>query len=231
MRKEIEKDTFKVINECIEKKKEAFAWYLFNNHTIKTPVKIDSFNLEKEEIHFSPSPGSVKELSQIIGGIGKINIYIPNFSFVFCSELKKYDESGKFILKAPEMSLFYDRRETNRVDLEISIMAKFIHKGKTFRKKLFDIGPGGCSIIFSKTERFKVNIGEVISDLTLEVTDSKNSILINAKVASILKLSPYLLDNTPYGGNRISFQFTGLKSVETDFINKIILSHVGMAKK
>jgi hypothetical protein len=223
-----EREALAAIKEAMEKKQTVLCWYVLNDHTVKAELTVLNFHPNKDEIVFKPMPGSLPYLKQMISGSGKMNFFLPCQSCTFSSELKSLDENGKLVTSLPEVFRFNDRRSGHRVDLEMTIWADFEINGKKYHKKCFDLGAGGLSIVFSNLEHFRGRINQSLD--SIELTVGKNKIETKCQIVNILKLTPYKLDNCPYGGSRVSFKFLKLKEKDKETLEGIVMSHLGLIK-
>ena len=221
-------DVLDVIEESKEKGDRIFAWYVFNDHTIKVELTIQSVDKDKEEILLCPDPKSVFFIKEMISGLGTINIYMPSSLLIFSAEFKNLDEEGKVRIGFPTLFKVHDRRGWDRVQIEANVFAIFELKGKMWNKNVFDLGSGGMSIVFNKTEYFRGELQEVVKKIEIKVGDK--STYCECTIVNILQLKPYMLENCPYGGARVSFKFNRLDDDTREFLEKILFSHIGLLK-
>ena len=88
-------DILEVLKEVQEKSESIFAWYVFNDHTLKVELGIQSINDSVEEIILKPDPKSVFLVRELISGLGTINIYVPKSLLIFSAEFKNVDDEGR----------------------------------------------------------------------------------------------------------------------------------------
>lgn len=221
-------DVIEVIEGTKDKGETVFAWYVFNDHTLKVELTIQSIDKEGEEILLLPDPKSVFFIKEMISGLGTINVYVPKDLLIFSAEFKNIDEEGKLKIGFPTLFKVHDRRGWDRVQLEADVLALFELRGKTWNKKVFDLGSGGMSIVFNKTEHFRGEIQEKVENVKIKV--GEKTAYCECTIVNILQLKPYMLENCPYGGTRVSFKFDNLGSDSKDFLEKILFSHIGLLK-
>ena len=219
-------DILEVLKETQEKSESIFAWYVFNDHTLKVELGIQSIDDSVEEIILKPDPKSVFLVRELISGLGTINIYVPKSLLIFSAEFKNVDDEGRIKIGFPTIFKVHDRRGWDRVQLEADILATFELKGKNWNKKVFDLGSGGMSIVFNKTEHFRGELQEKIPKVTITVGEKKA--FCECTIVNILQLKPYLLENCPYGGTRVSFKFDNLDKDSKEILDKVLLSHIGL---
>ncbi|MEC7182844.1 MAG: hypothetical protein VXW15_09035, partial [Bdellovibrionota bacterium] len=68
-------DILEVLNEAKDKGESVFAWYVFNDHTLKVELTIHSIDGSEEEIILTPDSKSVFLVRELVSGMGTINIY------------------------------------------------------------------------------------------------------------------------------------------------------------
>jgi hypothetical protein len=221
-------DVLGLIEEAKDSGVKVFAWYVFNEHTLKVELTIQDVDKEKEEIILCPEPTSVSYIKEMISGLGSVNIYMPKTRLIFSAEFKNIDEQGKMRIGLPSLFKVHDRRGWDRTQLEANITAVFELKGKTWNKNVFDLGCGGMSIVFSKNDLFRGEVQEIVKKMEIKVGDTK--VYCECIIVNILQLRPYLLESCPYGGTRVSFKFNQLDEKTKSFFESIIFSHIGLLK-
>ena len=225
-----EKDALKIIREVIQKKMDVIGWFAFNNFSSKARLKIVEVSEYENKLIFGFTKSKNENIFQVISGFSKINIFVPHVSLLFCSRLQSMDiEKGIIQTEFPELSIFYDRRESARIELEFPVWSYITIGSTKYSKKVSDLSLGGMSIVFSKSERFNLKEGNKLKGVILSF--GKNNMEFEVKLTQSLKLQPFLLSSCPYGGLRASFQFIDLDKDKLEFLNMILLSHVGMVKK
>jgi len=219
-------DILEVLNETKDKSESVFAWYVFNDHTLKVELSIHSIDGSEEEIVLTPDNKSVFLVRELVSGMGTINIYVPKKLLIFSAEFKHVDDEGRLKIGYPTIFKVHDRRGWDRVQLEADILAAFELKGKNWNKKVFDLGSGGMSIVFNKTEHFRGELQERID--RVEITVGEKKVFCQCTIVNILQLKPYLLESCPYGGTRVSFKFDNLDKDSKEILDKVLLSHIGL---
>ena len=114
-------DILEVLNETKEKSESVFAWYVFNDHTLKVELKIHSIDDSVEEIILKPDPKSVFLVRELVSGLGTINIYVPKKLLIFSAEFKNVDDEGGLKLATQRFLRFM----TEEVGIEFSLKLIF----------------------------------------------------------------------------------------------------------
>ncbi|PIK14436.1 PilZ domain-containing protein [Halobacteriovorax sp. JY17] len=211
------------ILEAFKSKYSVYAWGSFGGHIVKADLQFKSIKFNQKRIILSPTAMSRSYLEDLLGGSGKINIAVPQMSLLFETEFMGYDDD--LIVSFPKFHKFYDRRKSERVDPFIPMNINIKHKGLTFKKSCNDIGVGGFSVILTKNEMKKFDIGEMIEDV--DVSFPLKTLTLKVKVAGLVKLNPYQDEKNPYGGSRLSLTFEG----NTTLVKKEILRLINGQKK
>lgn len=201
----MKKDLKVEILDSFKKKHTVFAWVMQNDQVVRAELKFITVEIEKKKINLIPTPESQSYLEEMINGLGRINLIIPEKSLIFESEMLNFDENNNLSVSFPKYYRFYERRNFERIDPFIPIKVEFLTNNVKVLKDCFDISVGGFSLVFSKTESVPLNLGDEIKEV--KVTRILDSHLSKALVVNVIKLKPFMLDNCPYGGTRVSFKF------------------------
>jgi c-di-GMP-binding flagellar brake protein YcgR len=214
------KDIKQTLINCYKESMHVFAWALNSTQIVKAELKIKLIDAKTKKIHLVPDAKSKPYLDEMIGGLGRINLIIPEASFIFDCEVQQFDEDGVLVVTFPKYYRFYERRRFERIDPFIPIKVQLKNKNKIIQKDCLDIGVGGFSLVFSKVEHVPFKKGETLEDVLITRLTESNSAKV--KVTNVLKLKPYTLENCPYGGTRVSFAFIEPAKDLNDFILTII---------
>lgn len=211
------------ILEAFKSKYSVYAWGSFGGHIVKADLQFKSIKFNQKRIVLTPTSMSRPYLEDLLGGSGKINLAIPQMSLLFETEYLSYDE--EIVVSFPSSHHFYDRRKSQRIDPFIPMNITIKHKGITFKKACNDIAVGGFSIILTRNEMRKFDIGEIIENV--EVSFPMRSLNLKVKVAGLVKMNPYQDEKNPYGGSRLSLTFEG----NTTLVKKEVLKLINGQKK
>lgn len=214
-----------IISNAFKQKEAFYVWYATPFQLIKANLEISTYRKRKKEIVFRPFPDSVHFLRQIISGKEKLNLYMTIQSYYFTISFKELNADGLLIGGWPEELTFYNRRKKPRSlpDNSRPIQVKFKTNEKVLLKNCYDIGTGGFSLVFSKSEHIEFQKDELLKKIEIKI--EKSSILVNCRVKEFRKLELYLLENHPYGGQRAAFQFIDLDPKSLEKINKYLEEH------
>jgi len=199
------KDIKQTLISCQKEQLQVFSWAMNSTQIVKAELKIKLIDVKTKKIHLVPDPKSKPYLDDMISGFGRLHLIIPELSFIFDCELQQYNDDGVLVVTFPKYYRFYERRRFERIDPFIPIKVELKWKDKILQKDCLDIGVGGFSLVFSKTENIPFKKGDEIEEITITRIADKNKAKV--KVANILKLKPFTLENCPYGGTRVSFSF------------------------
>ncbi|OUR93021.1 hypothetical protein A9Q84_21190 [Halobacteriovorax marinus] len=215
--------TTEQILEAYKSKYSVYAWGSFGGHVIKADLEFKTIKFNQKKIVLVPTKLSRSYLEDLLGGSGKLNIAIPQMSLLFEAEYLKYDDD--LTITFPLFHKFYDRRKSERVDPFIPLQLKMNYKGITYKKTCSDIGVGGLSIILSRSEMTRFMVNDEIKDV--ELSFPLKNMIVEVKVASLVKLNPYKDEKHPYGGSRLSLSFSG----NTTLVKKEVLRLINGQKK
>jgi len=217
------RDISKIITDVIMRNDPAFSFYTFDHHIIKAQLSIKSIRKELNQITFQAEGENLINLQEMISGSGKINIYLPSESILFSVEMKHLSDDGVMLTGAPELIYSYDRREDERYFLENPILINFKWRKKIYTKECYDISLGGLSLVFSKGENVRFNMGEEISDL--KICFGNTHMPIKGKVVGRRRIDPFSSKNNLYSGIKFSVHFQEKETLVNNFIKSILEGH------
>jgi hypothetical protein len=210
------KDFDKMLFEAIQEKYIFIAWLSINGIVEKCELGIKAFRKEYKEIELEISSGDNDQFLKIIPGNRVINIYIPELSVSFSSELKSFGLNKKIILSPPLNYSFHERRKHERVTPSKDCNLIFEHNKQLINKTLFDLSIGGAAIIFSKTGRINVVKGTVFTNATLIVGSRK--IKVKLECTSAIGIDRFKLEQLPYGGFKFAFRFLEISKEDKAYL-------------
>ncbi|MCB9060427.1 MAG: PilZ domain-containing protein [Halobacteriovoraceae bacterium] len=219
----LKKDPLKAIAEAVKNKEEGYSWYAFHSNIIKAELVVETIRKDRNEVVIRPLPGSIAYLQEMIAGQEYLNVCLPKSSLVFTSKIKWMNDEGKLLLSLPEKYSFSERRREERIEPNSSVLVNFKYLGNQVRKNCLDLGLGGFSIVFAKSEGQVLDRGKIIDNIEIRFNDEL--LEVNCKVTSILILKPYMIDRVPYAGSRVSFQFVDLTPVQKEKIEIFLKSY------
>ncbi len=178
-------------------------WISISDQIVLTPfklLKVDLVNrlcwchIERED----------EDFFTIFNSAPEIKCFFPGSGFFIFSRFHSLNQNSKIIkFHMPKYAVPKERRKEERIDLsgQLSLKIKDGAFERTF--KIFDISKGGLSIILSKTDHF----ANPLVNQQLEGSLGPFSLPITLRVASVLKVRPFVLEKIPYAGKKLSFEF------------------------
>jgi len=220
MQNEKSKNIYEEIKTAFKENLSIFSWQIESEVLSKAELKIESYKLDHNEIILQTTVGMEENLIQMITGMGKLNFYIHESSLLFTSDIKKLEPGGKLTMAFPQTYHFNNRRDGERFEiLGLPFFVKLKINGNEIRKSCYDISKGGISILFSQRERVPYKEGDLITNMGLVF--GKNEVKFEARVMKVLKLKPYMLENIPYGGTRLSLKFEKMEKLDSVVLEKL----------
>ena len=228
MREKKTKDLVKILLELQQNKFEVMAWYIFEETMIQTDLTVNTIRKDRGEIVFKASEDSFPYLKQMVSGSEKINFYIPCEGCIFSSDLKNLQNNGLLFVSLPTSHSFLERRAEERVHCDSFIWVSFESEGKKFTKKCHDIGMGGISLLFSKSEKPNINVKQLFSGM--KIFWGEQEIIVASQVNGVNKIGKFESEEYPYGGSRIMFKFVSFGKDGKNRLKKLLSSYDGLAK-
>lgn len=214
------KDFDRMIVEAVRENYSFFAWQSIGGVVEKCELKIKAYRKDYSEIELELCVGQEDKLAKVISGNRTLNIYVPELSVSFCSDLKSSAEGKKIKLSPPNDFVFYERRKHERVVPSKVCFVSFEHNKQIVRKPIYDFSLGGIAIVLGKTERINVEKGKMFADFTVEIGLKK--IKVKAECVNSIVIDRFKLDNLPYGGFKIGFRFTDISAEDKSYLQEFI---------
>ena len=194
-----------MITEAVKGDYVFFAWQAIGGVIEQCELQIKSYRKEYNDIEFEIDEKQKIKLEKIISGNRILNIYVPELSVSFSSELKSVTIDGKVKIILPLEYSFYERRKHERITPAKSCYVSFEHGGKCVRRSIFDFSIGGLSIVLPKSDKITIAKSKVFAEFTVEIGTKK--IKVKAECVNAFSIDRYKLENLPYGGYKIAFRF------------------------
>ncbi len=220
MKHEKNKDFDRMIVEAVQENYSFFAWHSVGGVIEKCEMKIKAFRKDYNEIELMLKDGQEVELAKVVAGDRVLNIYIPELSVSFSSEIKAITADRKVKLFIPLEFSFFERRKQQRVMPLAECFVCFEHNRQVIKKSIYDISIGGIAIIMAKSEKMNITKGKYFSLFILDFGSRK--IKMNAECTNSFVINRFKHDNLPYGGFKIAFRFLDLSKEDKAFINEFI---------
>ncbi|MDH5581200.1 MAG: hypothetical protein OEY33_04780, partial [Bdellovibrionales bacterium] len=106
---------------------------------------------------------------------------------------------------------FHDRRKSKRSILARPCVVVLDLDSKVITKNCYDLGVGGLSLLFSKSENISFKDGQILNSCSIKISSGKIKGL-KLRYLRTVQLAPYQYENYPFGGKRVSFSFHELSS-------------------
>lgn len=214
------RDFDRMIVEAVQGGYSFFAWQSIGGIIEKCELKIKAYRKDYNEIEFELGVNQEEKLAKVVSGNRKVNIYAPEMSVSFSSEIKSITEDKKIKLYLPTDYTFYDRRKQERIEPTKTCYVTFEHNKQTYRKSIFDISLGGIAIILPKSDKVLINKGKQFGVFTLDIGLKK--IKVKAECTGSFNIDRFKFDNLPYGGYKVAFRFVEISKEDKAFIAEFV---------
>ena len=214
------KDFDRMIVEAVQENYSFFAWQSIAGVVEKCELKIKAFRKDYNELELELKAGQEESLAKVISGNRILNIYVPELSVSFSSELKSVSAEKKVKMYLPTDYSFYERRKHERVMPAKTCFVSFEHNKQTIKKSIYDISLGGIAIILPKSDKVVVSKGKVFELMVLDVGLRK--IKVKAECINSFTIDRFKHDNLPYGGFKLVFRFTAISKEDKAYLAEFI---------
>ena len=209
-----------MITEAIKNNYIFFAWQAIDGAIEQSELQIKSYRKEFNDIEFDIPEEQKDKFSKIISGNRILNIYVPELSVSFSSELKSVATSGKVKIALPLEYSFYERRKHERITTSKICHVSFKKGLRDFRRSIFDFSVGGISIILSNSDKISIVKGTLFAELIIEIGSKK--IKTKAECVNAFLIDRHKFDYLPYGGYKIAFRFTEMSKIDKLYIAEFV---------
>ncbi|AUN96602.1 PilZ domain-containing protein [Bacteriovorax stolpii] len=214
------KDFDRMIVEAVQGNLSFFAWQSLGGVVEKCELKVKAFRKDYNEIELEVKSEQVEILAKVISGDRMMNIYVPELSVSFSTELKSVS-GGKIVkLYPPKDYSFYERRKHERLQPTKTCYVNFELNKLPIKKSIFDISIGGFAIILPKTDKVVVARGREFPLMTLDVFGRK--LKVKAECINAVTIDRFKLDTLPYGGYKIAFRFMEMSKEDKEYLVEFI---------
>jgi hypothetical protein len=221
------KDFDRMIVEAVQENLSFFAWQSIGGIVEKCELKIKAYRKDYNEIELELCVGQDDKLAKVISGNRILNIYVPELSVSFSSELKSVTVDQKVKLYPPSDYAFYERRKHERVQPTKTCFVSFEHNKMMIKKSIFDFSLGGIAVILPKSDKVIITKGKAFAVFVLDIGLRK--IKVKAECINSFSIDRFKFDNLPYGGFKLAFRFTEIakedKAFLAEFITQEMLMH------
>lgn len=210
------KDFDRMIVEAVQENYSFFAWQSIGGIIEKCELKVKAYRKDYNEIELELCADQEDKLARVVSGNRILNVYVPELSVSFSSELKSVTSDKKVKLYPPADYSFYERRKHERVQPSKTCFATFEHNKMTIKKPIYDFSLGGIAIILPKSDKIIINQGKVFAVLTIDVGLRK--IKVKAECVNSFSIDRFKFENFPYGGFKLAFRFTEISKEDKAFL-------------
>jgi hypothetical protein len=220
------KDFDKIIVEAVQENLSFYAWQSIGGIIEKCELKIKAYRKDYKEMELECCPGQENQLAKVISGNRSVNIYVPELSVSFSSELKSVSVDKRVKLYPPTDYTFFERRKHVRVQTDKACYVSFEHKKAMVKKSVYDFSMGGIAIILSKTDKIVIEKGKIFTDFVLDIGSRKMK--IKAECVNSFSIDRFKFENLPYGGFKLAFRFMDLNKEDKAFITEFLINEMLM---
>lgn len=193
-------------------------------------VKATGYFKEKDEsnktfkLHFKDND-SIENVRKVLVNKDRITIFNKRRALCFYTRVKEnlLDKSFNLVLNFPDEITEFNRRMSDRVLLGNPIVVNFDTNLKKYRKNVYDLGEGGFSILFGKSEHIDLVEKAIHSNCVFYF--GKNELDFSCEVVKIINIKPYEFESFPYGGTRVSFKYVNLNESNKNLILLYMRDH------
>lgn len=214
------KDFDRMILEAIQGKFPFFAWKSIGGVIEKCEMQVKAFRRDYNEIEFELKAEQEENLEKVVSGDRNFNMYIPELSVSFTSELKSISPDKKVKIFIPHEFSFFERRKHERVRPSKTCYLYFEHNHQVVKTAIHDISLGGIAFIMAKSEKINIAKGTNFSFFVLEFGARK--IKLTAECVSAISIDRFKLENLPYGGFKIAFRFLDIAPDDRRFLMEYV---------
>jgi hypothetical protein len=214
------KDFDRMIIEAVQGNFSFFAWISLAGIVEKCELKIKAFRKDYNEMELVPVTGQEDVVAKVISGNRKLNIYVPELSLSFTSELKNIGIDKKVKIYIPTEFSFYERRKHERLTPNKTCYMSFELNKNVYKKTIFDISLGGVAIVLPKSDKVNIVKGKEFPLIILDVLGRR--INVKAECVGSVTIDRFKNENLPYGGFKLAFRFSGLSKEDRDYLLEFI---------
>ena len=182
----------------------AQMWISISDQIVLVPFSLIKVDLDSRSC-WCQLKREDESFSTLLAKNPEIKCFFPQSGVYIFTTLHTYKKDSQLLkIKIPNVIYSKERRGDQRFDITGELSLKVLDGEINRSYKVFDISKGGLSIILSKTDRLAIEeSGAIIEGLLMPF-----SIPMQLKMTSILRVRPFIFENIPYAGKKISFQFS-----------------------
>ncbi|MDD4976845.1 MAG: PilZ domain-containing protein [Bacteriovorax sp.] len=210
----------RMIVEAVQENMSFFAWQSIGGVVEKCELKIKAYRKDYNEIVLELCMDQEAKLARVISGNRILNIYVPELSVSFSSELKSVTEDKKVKLYPPEDYSFYERRKHERIQPLKACYVSFEHNKMMIKKSIYDFSLGGIAVILPKSDKVIITKGKIFTVFVLDIGLRK--IKVKAECVNSFSIDRFKFENLPYGGFKLAFRFTEISKDDKAFLAEFL---------
>jgi len=218
------KDFERLMVEAVQGGYAFFAWNSVAGVVEKCGLKIKAYRKDYNEIELELAPGEEEKLGKVVSGNRILNIYVPEISVSFSSELKTITSDKKVKLYIPSDFTFYERRKHERVQPAKTCYVSFELNKHMVKKAVYDFSLGGLAFILPKSDKMIISKGKEFDTFVLEIALRK--IKVKAVCVNSFTIDRFKHENLPYGGYKVAFRFTEISQEDRKFLMEFITTEM-----
>lgn len=218
------KDFDRLMVEAVQGGYSFFAWNSVGGVVEKCGLKIKAYRKDYNEIELEMIPGEEEKLGKVVSGNRILNIYVPEISVSFSSELKTITADKKVKLYIPSDYSFYERRKHERVQPAKTCYVSFELNKQMVRKPVYDFSLGGIAFILPKSDKLIVSKGKTFETFIIEIAFKK--IKVKAVCVNSFTIDRFKHENLPYGGYKVAFRFTEISAEDRKFLMDFVTTEM-----
>lgn len=214
----------KMVVEAVQAGQSFFAWQSIGGVVEKCELKIKAYRKDYNEIELEARPDQEEALLKVISGNRMLNIYVPDCSISFVSELKSVSAEKKIKIYLPKEYLFYERRKHERLEPSKPCQLMLELSRTMVKKSVFDLSLGGLAIILPKSEKVMIPKGKEYSQVVLDLAGKR--IRVKLECTSTNSIDRFAIESLPYGGYKIAFRFTEMSKEDRHFLTEFVTHEI-----
>ncbi|MBY0416283.1 MAG: PilZ domain-containing protein [Bdellovibrionales bacterium] len=214
----------KMVVEAVQAGQSFFAWQSIGGVVEKCELKIKAYRKDYNEIELEARPDQEEALTKVISGNRMLNIYVPECSISFVSELKSVGTDKKIKIYPPKEYLFYERRKHERLEPSKQCFVTLELSKNIVKKTIYDISLGGFALILPKSEKIMIPKGKEFTQVVLDLVGRR----IKAKLecTSTNSIDRFSIESLPYGGYKIAFRFTEMSKEDRQYLTEFVTHEI-----
>ncbi len=222
------RDFDRLMIEAVTSGYSFFAWNSVGGVVEKCALKIKAYRKDYNEIELETVDGEEEKLGKVISGNRILNVYVPEISVSFSSELKTLTADKKIKIYIPRDFTFYERRKHERVLPAKQCFVSFELNKQVVKKPIYDLSLGGIALILPKSDKLMVSKGKTFDSFILDIASKK--IKVKAECVDSFTIDRFKLENLPYGGFKVAFRFTEISVDDKKFLMEFVTNEMLMGQ-